>query len=278
MALFLRPSSTSSAVKIVSPSKTDDPKPVSKSSPSKKGPLSLTRTRHVSVLKCPPPDQPQRQCRNILIYGSVSPIFRRCRLFNPTLAPASSRTRGVCIITLRYVSKSYHMTNSFLTDDATDSKNRSILCKFNHTLREAKQRRTSNHPSPPLHHIMGAHSLQTRNLDISPKSVPPQSPPITEATPSLPAQSVNAPVFVPKSSTPILSAATPSVQPIASPASGSSITSPSRSNAHTGWTNPAEYDEGEDPFDPFSNYQYGNGYENGMDSVTQRLQAVSSSV
>jgi len=171
------------------------------------------------------------------------------------------------------------MTNSFLTGYATYSKKRSILCKFSHALCEAEQRTTSNHPSPPLYHIMGALSLQTRNLPLSSqKSVPPQSPPITEATPSLPAQSVNAPVFIPKSSTPILSAATPSVQPIASPASGSSITSPSRSNAHTGWTNPAEYDEGEDPFDPFSNYQYGNGYENGMDSVTQRLQAVSSSV
>jgi len=41
-----------------------------------------------------------------------------------------------------------------------------------------------------------------------------------------------------------------------------------------GWANPVEYDEGEDPFDPFSNYQHGNGYENGVDSVTQRLQAV----
>ena len=57
--------------------------------------------------------------------------------------------------------------------------------------------------------------------------------------------------------------------------SASNLTTPSRSNAHTGWSNPAEYDEGEDPFDPFSNYQYGNGYENGLDSVTQRLQAVS---
>ncbi|KAF9649713.1 hypothetical protein BDM02DRAFT_3113348 [Thelephora ganbajun] len=131
---------------------------------------------------------------------------------------------------------------------------------------------------------MNPHSLQTRNFKIfsssfpsSPKrkkSVPPQSPPTTEATPSLPAQSVNAPVFVPKSSTPILSAATPSVQSVESPASGSNLTSPSRSNVHTGWTNPAEYDEGEDPFDPFSNYQYGNGYENGVDSVTQRLQTL----
>lgn len=54
------------------------------------------------------------------------------------------------------------------------------------------------------------------------------------------------------------------------------LTSPSRSSTHTGWANPTEYDEGEDPFDPFSNYQYGNGYEGGVDSVTQRLQAVSS--
>ena len=167
MALFLRPSSTSSAVKIVSPSKSDDSKPVSKPSPSKKGLLSLARTRHVSVLKYPPSDQPQRQCRNILIYGSVSPIFRRCRLFNPTLAPASSRTKGACIITLRYVSKSYHMTNSSLTDHATDSKKRSILCKFNHALCEAQQHSTSNHPSPPLYHIMGALSLQTRKLPPS---------------------------------------------------------------------------------------------------------------
>ena len=57
--------------------------------------------------------------------------------------------------------------------------------------------------------------------------------------------------------------------------SASNLASPSRSNAHAGWSNPTEYDEGEDPFDPFSNYQYGNGYENGLDSVTQRLQAVS---
>ena len=84
----------------------------------------LSLARHVPVLTYPPPDQPQRQCRNILIYGSVSPIFCSCCLFNRSLAPASSRTRGVFIITLRYVSKSYHMTNSFLTNYATDSKNR----------------------------------------------------------------------------------------------------------------------------------------------------------
>jgi hypothetical protein len=57
--------------------------------------------------------------------------------------------------------------------------------------------------------------------------------------------------------------------------SASNLTSPSRSNVRTGWPNPTEYDEGEDPFDPFSNYQYGSGYENGVDSVAQRLQAVS---
>jgi len=70
--------------------------------------------------------------------------------------------------------------------------------------------------------------------------------------PSLPAQPASAPVFIPKSSTPILPAATPPVQPIASPVPGSSTTYPSRSSAHTGWTNPAEYGEGGDPFDPFS--------------------------
>lgn len=110
MALFLRPSSTSSAVKIVSPSKSDDPKPVSKPSPSKKGSfsppaLSFAHTRHVPVLTCSPSDQPQRQCRNILIYGSVCCIFplpRRRRLFKRTLGPASSRTKAVSIIILRY--------------------------------------------------------------------------------------------------------------------------------------------------------------------------------
>ena len=149
MALFLRPSSTSSAVKIVSPSKSDDPKPVSKPSPSKKGPvLVLSLTRHVSVLTDSPPDQPQRQCRNILIYGLVSPSLRPCRLFKRALGPASSRTRGVSIITLRYVSESYHITNSSLTGRATDSKNLWNLCKFTHTLRETRQHRVSKHSSP----------------------------------------------------------------------------------------------------------------------------------
>lgn len=119
---------------------------------------------------------------------------------------------------------------------------------------------------------------ESRNLSslLSPitNSDPPQSSP-TEATPSLPAQSVNAPVFVPKSSTPVLSAATPSVQSVGSPVSASNLTSPSRSNPHSGWSDSAGYDEDEDPFDPFSNYQYGNGYDNGVDNVTQRLQAVS---
>ena len=110
---------------------------------------------------------------------------------------------------------------------------------------------------------------------MKPSSVPPQSSPSTEATPSLPAQSVNAPVFVPKSSTPILSSATPSVQSTGSPVSASDLASPSRASAHSGWTNPTEYDEGEDPFDPFSNYQYGNGYENGANAVAPNLQAVS---
>lgn len=176
MASFFRPSSSSSAVKIVSPSKSDDSKPVSKPSPSKK-------------------DQPQRQCRNILIYGSCKFQDKGCIYYHP--------------------------------------------------------------PQDPVEPL-----------------VPPQSPPTTEATPSLPAQSVNAPVFVPKSSTPVLSAATPSVQSIGSSGSASDLTSPSRPSVRTGWTNPAEYDEGEDPFDPFSNYQYGDAYENGMDDVTQQLQTL----
>ena len=129
----------------------------------------------------------------------------------------------------------------------------------------------SNHSFPPT----PKHRYLSSPFSSPSNSVPPQSPPATEAAPSLPAQSVNAPVFVPKSSTPILSAATPSVQSIGSPASGSNLTSPSRSKSHTGWTNHTEYDEGEDPFDPFSNYQYGTGYENGVEGVTQRLQTVS---
>ncbi|KAF9649712.1 hypothetical protein BDM02DRAFT_3179607, partial [Thelephora ganbajun] len=64
MALFLRTSSTSSAVKIVSPSKIDDPKSASKPSPSKK-------------------DQPQRQCRNILIYGSCKFQDKGCIYYHP---------------------------------------------------------------------------------------------------------------------------------------------------------------------------------------------------
>ena len=83
-------------------------------------------------------------------------------------------------------------------------------------------------------------------------------------------------MFVPKSSTPTLSAAIPSVQSVGSPTSASDLTSPSRSSLYTGWTNPTEYDEGEDPFDPFSNYQHGNGYENGADGVAPKLQTVSS--
>jgi hypothetical protein len=54
----------------------------------------------------------------------------------------------------------------------------------------------------------------------------------------------------------------------------SNRSSPSRSNVYTGWTNPAEYDEGEDPFDPFSNYQYGNGYENRDENLAPRLNTV----
>ena len=56
------------------------------------------------------------------------------------------------------------MTNSFLNDYATASKNLWNLCTFTHTLHETKQRRFSNRSSPLFYRVMNP---QTRNLDIS---------------------------------------------------------------------------------------------------------------
>ena len=170
------------------------------------------------------------------------------------------------------------MTGSFLTDYVTGRKSLWILCKFTRTLRGTSDARflTITSPRKKLRFRSIPNLRNTIHWPPHPRQtrVPPQSPSTTEATPSLPAQSVNAPVFVPKSSTPTLSAAMPSLQSAGSPVTASNLTSPSRSNVYAGWSNPTEYDEGEDPFDPFSNYQHGNGYEN--DRVAQRLQTVSS--
>ncbi|KAH7927228.1 hypothetical protein BV22DRAFT_1061477 [Leucogyrophana mollusca] len=64
MAFFSRPQSASSAVKIVSPTELDD-----KAKPQLK--------------KGGPPDSPQRQCRNILIYGSCRFQDKGCLYYHP---------------------------------------------------------------------------------------------------------------------------------------------------------------------------------------------------
>jgi hypothetical protein len=172
MAMFLRPSLTSSAVKIVSPSKVDDTKTSPKPSPSKKGPLTLLNASPPALTHPPARSAPEAMQEHPYLRVSFFPLSR---LPEPAhrahTGPASSRTRGASTTTLRYA-QSYHLTNLFFTNNATDSRNRSNRCKltcafggpaflttplsletrnravFRHSPRRARKRHPAYPPSP----------------------------------------------------------------------------------------------------------------------------------
>lgn len=210
--LFTRPTASSSAVRIVPPTKEDD-KPIPKPSPSKKGELNQIDSLPKLIL---------------FFRFNSTPVSKYSHLWVSLLVHAHSLTEKVQI--LQVSGQGLHLLPPTRKSSPIIP---SFLLTFTH----------SATPGYPRSHVSLSH---VRSLSCLLTTCP-RSP----IDSSVLAQSVNAPVFVPKTSTPVLSpAVTHPVEP-----------------ADTSFG-----DEEHDPYDPFSSYS--NVHDYSLDEVSSQLQAV----